>query len=168
MGAAHGWRRANGLASSRTSLAVLALAALLAAGAGWRGTARDATRCSAPWRATASVNHAAPFVHGGRAHDYTGFDPLVQLPAARDIGALQLNDSGSTGLGHRSLSSPTATCAASTPTATCAASTPTLPTRRWVVDSGLADLSSGTIVLASWGGYLALGAASALGEPDAA
>ena len=98
-------------------------------------------------------------LHGGpSARDYAGYDPLVQMLAARaGVAVLQLNYRGSTGFGKRHL------CLGNGNLPGMHADVE--DARRWAVESGHADAARVGVVGASWGGYLSLGAATGIAPP---
>jgi len=89
------------------------------------------------------------FVHGGPStRDSWGFDPAVQLLAARGIAVLQLNYRGSTGLGTRFMQLPYGDIDKIRQDVADGA--------RWAVQEQVAAKNRVAILGASWGGYEAL------------
>jgi acetyl esterase/lipase len=99
----------------------------------------------------------AIFLHGGpSARDYAGYDPVVQLLVSRGIAVLKVNYRGSTGYGMRYLKLGSGNIQGMHNDVEDA--------RLWAIETGVADENRIAIIGASWGGYLALGAATRLCE----
>ena len=95
-------------------------------------------------------------LHGGpNARDYAGYNPTTHLLSTRGMAVLTLNYRGSTGYGMRFAALPNGRLPAMHGDVEDA--------RRWAIDCGLADPLRIVLVGGSWGGYLALGAATGLG-----
>lgn len=99
----------------------------------------------------------AIFLHGGpSARDYAGYDPVVQLLVSRGISVLKVNYRGSTGYGMRYLKLGSGNLQGMHNDVEDA--------RLWAIKTGIADEKRIAVIGASWGGYLALGAATRLCE----
>lgn len=101
----------------------------------------------------------ALFLHGGpSARDYAGFNPVVQLLAARcGVAVLTVNYRGSTGFGMEHLRKGDGVQTMHNDVEDA---------RQWAIRSGIADEDKVVIMGASWGGYLSLGAATGIAEND--
>lgn len=112
------------------------------------------------WSAGASDASSTPpppplvlCIHGGpNERDYAGFDPWVQLLAARGMAVLSVDYRGSTGYGRRFCNLAHGNVRGMHEDVEDA--------RRWAVATGLAAPHRIAILGASWGGYLALGGAT--------
>jgi dipeptidyl aminopeptidase/acylaminoacyl peptidase len=97
-------------------------------------------------------------LHGGpSARDYPGYNPVVQLLAARGIAVLTVDYRGSAGYGMQFLRRGNG--------AMREMHNDVEDARCWAVERGVADPTRVAIMGASWGGYLALGGATGLAAP---
>ena len=109
-------------------------------------------------------SHASPspvplalLLHGGpSARDHTGYDPVVQLLVSRGVAVLKVNYRGSTGYGRRYLKLGSGNLQGMHNDIEDA--------RQWAIAANIADETRIAVIGASWGGYLALGAATGLYE----
>ena len=150
------------LVASRPLLARLALAHTQSVYIPARDGERLAAYLTRPRSESASGHGALAMVlHGGpNARDYAGFVASTQLLAARGFAVLTVNYRGSTGFGQRFVALGNGALGGMFADVEDA--------RRWAIQTQVADPRRIVIVGGSWGGYLALGAATGLGAADAA
>ena len=145
------------LFSARPALDALHLAPMAAVSI----VARDGERLPAYLTVPAGRRHPgalALLIHGGpNARDFAGFDPEVQALVGCGIAVLQVQYRGSTGFGMRFAGLGNG--------AVRAMHNDIADARRWAIRQGHADPRQLAVVGASWGGYLALGAAMGIAEP---